>query len=185
MCAAFEMEANPTAGGGRDAYERKISCGTGSGGRKSTPEGGRVSVNRPRFGAEELRSRGGAAFERPLPNVQLAEPDTRTVAPAFQHRLHQFRWRPLERVRCPSLEAYLVSVEQVVMEVAQNGEIPRLVADAVALEPNVMHVELRSGTARGVRAFPAVSFQNERAYPLVAWIVTERRGPWKDGLILV
>ncbi len=81
-----------------------------------------------------------AAFERPLAYVQLTEPNTRTVATAVQHRLHQFRWSPLERMWCTSFHADVFLVDQIMVEIADDGEVPRLVADAMAAVLNVMYV---------------------------------------------
>ena len=83
---------------------------------------------------------GRAAFERPLAHVQLAEPDARTVATAVQNGLHQFRWSPLERMRRASLHADVFLVDQIMVKIADDGEVPRRVADAMAAVLNMMNV---------------------------------------------
>ncbi len=81
-----------------------------------------------------------AAFERPLAYVELTEPNTRTVATAIEHGLHQFRWSPLERKRCASFQADVLLVDQIMVKIADDGEVPRLVANAMAAVLNVMYV---------------------------------------------
>ena len=97
---------------------------------------------------------GRAAFERPLAHVQLTEPDARTVATAVQHRLHQFRWSPLERRWCASFQANVFLVDQIVVKITDDGEVPRLVADAMAAVLNMVNVQLRTGTTPWIGTFP-------------------------------
>ena len=80
------------------------------------------------------------AFERPLAYVQLTEPNARTVATAVQHGLHQFRWSPLERMRCTSFHADVFLVDPIMVKIADGGEVPRRVADAMAAVLNMMNV---------------------------------------------
>ena len=86
------------------------------------------------------RRSGRAAFERPLAHVQLTEPDARTVATAVQNGLHQFRWSPLERMRGTAFHADVFLVDQIMVKIADDGEVPRRVADAMAAVLNMMNV---------------------------------------------
>ena len=83
---------------------------------------------------------GRAAFERPLAHIQLTEPDARTVATAVQNGLHQFRWSPLERMRGTAFHADVFLVDQIMVKIADDGEVPRRVADAMAAVLNMMNV---------------------------------------------
>ncbi len=65
-----------------------------------------------------------AAFERPLAYVQIIEPNARTVATAVENGLHQFRWSPLERMWCTSFQADVFLVDQIMVKIADGGEVP-------------------------------------------------------------
>lgn len=109
------------------------------GNAENAPKGKPVaSVERPEIGGN--LGWGRAAFERPLSYVQLTEPNARTVATAVENGLHQFRWRPFERRWCMPFQANVFFVDQIVVKIADDGEIPRLVADAMAAVLNMMNV---------------------------------------------
>ena len=113
----------------------------------------------------DLTGRGGrAAFERPLPDVQIADPDAGVVATAVQDALHQLGWSPLEPERRAAFQADCFGVQQAVVEVAQGGQVSGRVAAAVAPVPDVMDLERRTRATTRIGAFPAVSLQHEMAH---------------------
>ena len=113
---------------------------------ENTPRGRAVSSIEPIESCVAGRNLGigrrfsRTAFERPLPYVQLTEPNARTVATAVQNRLHQFRWSPLERMWCTSFHADVFLVDQIMVKIADDGEVPRRVDDAMAAVLNMMNV---------------------------------------------
>ncbi len=131
----------------RDGRSREMDLAPdpiGERGKRSERQSGiverahRVLRRRRNLGIGRRFSR--AAFERPLPYVQLTEPNARTVATAVQNGLHQFRWSPLERMRCTSFQADVFLVDQIMVKIADDGEVPRRVADAMAAVLNMMNV---------------------------------------------
>ena len=113
-----------------------FGAGSAWGTQKNAPRGRPVSSIEPiEYGAGGnlgiVRRWVRAAFERPLAYVQLTEPKDRTVATAVQNGLHQFRWSPLERVRCTPFHANVFLVDQIMVKIADDGEVPRRVADAM------------------------------------------------------
>ena len=106
--------------------------------RRSSPSSSNASPAGGNLGNGRRFSR--AAFERPLAYVQLTDPNARTVAAAVQNSLHQFRWSPLERVRCTPFQANVFLVDQIVVKIADDGEVPRQVDDAMAAVLNMMNV---------------------------------------------
>ena len=88
----------------------------------SVDRGHCVLRRRRELGIDRRFSR--AAFERPLTYVQIIEPNARTVATAVENGLHQFGWSPLERMGCTSFQADVFLVDQIMVKIADGGEVP-------------------------------------------------------------
>ena len=96
-------------------------------------------------------------------DIELADPHRGIVATPLQHLAHQLGWRPLECKRGAPSQGDASGVDQMMMKVADHGEVPRRVASAAAAKTNVVELEILASPTTGIAALPTVAFQHEES----------------------